>query len=625
METLHPGVYIQEVPSGVRPIEGASTSTAAFIGKAEKGPLDRALMMTSFVEFQASYGTFLADGFLAHAALKFFDNGGKRLYVVRVARGAATADIGLGDRKAIPVLTLTVAAMTAGRWGNTLDLDIQNGTQDPDDEFALRVKQGGATLETFDNLSMNPEATNFVEKVVGTSSRFVKVTVNAANDSAAAGTSVSGATPATSLPAPQRHLTININGDGPQDIALADPVTTDVEISTAIVNAVRALIPKRASTPLGAFTAFTAVPVAGKYTLTSGQGGKLSSVEVTDAPAGNAAALLKLGVSNGGTEMTGAAELRPAIGTDYHVGDATVAGNVISKTLGSDGTTPQDIEYQSGLRILDTRRDVNIVAVPGIGSKPVVDAATNYCAQRQDCVFIADMAPTDDTKEEAQDFVNALTVKKSYGAVYFPWLLATDPAGVSPTPIKLPPSGYMAGMYAQIDSRRGVWKAPAGTEANIGGAVGLTKEITDTEQDTLNPIGVNVIRAFPASGIVVWGARTLATRSDPEYRHVPIRRTAIFIEQSIYNGIQWAVFEPNDESLWSSLRLNIGAFMLRLFRAGAFQGDSPAKAFFVKCDGQTTIQADIDAGVVNILVGFAPLKPAEFVVLKLSQMAGQTA
>ena len=625
METLHPGVYIQEVPSGVRPIEGASTSTAAFIGKAEKGPLDRALMMTSFVEFQASYGTFLADGFLAHAALKFFDNGGKRLYVVRVARGAATADIGLGDRKAIPVLTLTVAAMTAGRWGNTLDLDIQNGTQDPDDEFALRVKQGGATLETFDNLSMNPEATNFVEKVFGTSSRFVKVTVNAANDSAAAGTSVSGATPATSLPAPQRHLTININGDGPQDIALADPVTTDVEISTAIVNAVRALIPKRASTPLGAFTAFTAVPVAGKYTLTSGQGGKLSSVEVTDAPAGNAAALLKLGVSNGGTEMTGAAELRPAIGTDYHVGDATVAGNVISKTLGSDGTTPQDIEYQSGLRILDTRRDVNIVAVPGIGSKPVVDAATNYCAQRQDCVFIADMAPTDDTKEEAQDFVNALTVKKSYGAVYFPWLLATDPAGVSPTPIKLPPSGYMAGMYAQIDSRRGVWKAPAGTEANIGGAVGLTKEITDTEQDTLNPIGVNVIRAFPASGIVVWGARTLATRSDPEYRHVPIRRTAIFIEQSIYNGIQWAVFEPNDESLWSSLRLNIGAFMLRLFRAGAFQGDSPAKAFFVKCDGQTTIQADIDAGVVNILVGFAPLKPAEFVVLKLSQMAGQTA
>src|SRR6266545_841459 len=150
METLHPGVYIQEVPSGVRPIEGASTSTAAFIGKAEKGPLDRALMMTSFVEFQAAYGTFLGDGFLAHAALKFFDNGGKRLYIVRVAKGAAIADIGLADRKTVgPALTLTVAAGTAGRWGNTLDLDVENGTQDPDDEFALRVKQGGVTLETF--------------------------------------------------------------------------------------------------------------------------------------------------------------------------------------------------------------------------------------------------------------------------------------------------------------------------------------------------------------------------------------------------------------------------------------------------------------------------------------------
>ncbi|MDC4202828.1 MAG: phage tail sheath subtilisin-like domain-containing protein [Candidatus Manganitrophus sp.] len=180
-------------------------------------------------------------------------------------------------------------------------------------------------------------------------------------------------------------------------------------------------------------------------------------------------------------------------------------------------------------------------------------------------------------------------------------------------------------MYARIDAKRGVWKAPAGTEANIGGAVGLTKEITDAEQDTLNPIGVNVIRVFPASGIVIWGARTVATQADPEYRYVPVRRTAIFIEQSIYNGIQWAVFEPNDEDLWASLRLNIGAFMMTLFRAGAFQGATPSQAFFVKADSQTTTQADIDAGVVNVMVGFAPLKPAEFVVIKISQKAGESA
>jgi phage tail sheath protein FI len=180
-------------------------------------------------------------------------------------------------------------------------------------------------------------------------------------------------------------------------------------------------------------------------------------------------------------------------------------------------------------------------------------------------------------------------------------------------------------MYARIDARRGVWKAAAGTEANVGGAVGLIADTTDAQQDFLNPIGVNVIRSFPASGIVIWGARTLATRSDPEYRYVPVRRTAIYLEQSIYNGIQWAVFEPNDEPLWASLRLNIGAFMMLQFRAGAFQGKTPNDAFFVQCDDKTTTQADIDAGVVNIRVGFAPLKPAEFVVLMLSQKVNQPA
>jgi phage tail sheath protein FI len=285
----------------------------------------------------------------------------------------------------------------------------------------------------------------------------------------------------------------------------------------------------------------------------------------------------------------------------------------------------QEQDYLNGFTLLDRARDVNLLAVPGNGTKAVVDFGVNYCRQRADCFFIGDMDKNDDTKEEAQVFVTGLTVKSSYGAVYFPWLRALDPTGVSPEPIALPPSGYVAGLYARIDASRGVWKAPAGTEANVGGAVGLMKELTDAEQDTLNPIGVNAIRMFPASGLVIWGARTLATQSDPEYRYVPVRRMAIFLEQSIYNGIQYAVFEPNDEPLWASLRLNITAFMLLQFRAGAFQGRTPTDAFFVKCDNQTTTQADIDAGVVNILVGFAPLKPAEFVVLHLTQKAGQPA
>ena len=182
------------------------------------------------------------------------------------------------------------------------------------------------------------------------------------------------------------------------------------------------------------------------------------------------------------------------------------------------------------------------------------------------------MNSTDDTVQEAQAFISGLTVKSSYAAVYYPWLRMTDPSGVSPTPVLVPPSGFVAGMYARIDAKRGVWKAPAGTEANLGGAVGLTADTTDAQQDFLNPIGANVVRSFPASGIVTWAARTLATIVDPEYRYIPVRRTAIFLEQSLYNGIQYAVFEPNDAGLWSSLRLNITSFMIRQFRAGAFQG-----------------------------------------------------
>jgi len=358
--------------------------------------------------------------------------------------------------------------------------------------------------------------------------------------------------------------------------------------------------------------------------LTSGTVGIDSSVEVADALVDNAAALLKLGVTNEGREQGGSAVLRPANGT-FYVGD----DSTLSVTAGSDGTTPQTADYMAGFDLLDTIRDVNILAVPGKGYKEIVDYGSTYCEKRatlagvNDCFFIGEMDEIEDTKEEAQKFVNKLTKKSPYTAVYFPWLKMTDPTGIEPEPISVPPSGFIAGMYAKIDGTRGVWKAPAGTEANIGGATGLLKNVTDAEQDTLNNKGVNCIRAFPAAGIVIWGSRTLSTRAQPEWRYVPVRRTAIFLEVSILNGIQWAVFEPNDEELWASLRLNIGAFMMRLFRQGAFQGDTPSKAFFVKCDSETTTQADIDAGVVYVLVGFAPLKPAEFVVIKISQKAGQ--
>jgi uncharacterized protein len=618
MERLHPGVYIEEVPSSVRPIEGVSTSTAAFFGRAETGPLDRARLVTSFIEFQANFGGFLSDSYLAHAALQFFNNGGTRLWVVRVAADAGTASVDVGDRKNPPARTLTVAAASPGKWGNDLEVVVANGTQDPANEFGIRVRRGGAVVESFDNLTVNPDAANFAEHAVNARSNLVRITVDGADDTPDRGVSVSGTGAAGNLPADLRQLQINVNGDGVRTVTLANPVDTPARIATAIETAVRQLTPLRGSTPAAAYAQFAATVANNTYTLTSGAPGKRSSVRVTNAPGGNAAALLKLGTANGGTETGAAAILRPAAGT-FLLGDGTVDGATLAVVPGSDGTTPQDADYLAALALLDPVRDVNIVAVPGIGSPPVIDAGSGYCQGRGDCFFIADLPPTVDTRDAARDFVNALTVKSSHAAVYFPWLSMVDPNGVVPDPVPVPPSGFAAGMYARIDSRRGVWKSPAGTEANVVGAVGLARQLSDADQDVLNPVGVNAVRFFPSAGIVLWGSRTLATVADPAYRYIAVRRLAIFLEQSIYNGIQFAVFEPNDEDLWASLRLNIGAFMTTLFRSGAFQGNTPAKAFFVKCDPQTNPQDQIDAGIVTVLVGFAPLRPAEFVVIRISQ------
>jgi phage tail sheath protein FI len=170
-----------------------------------------------------------------------------------------------------------------------------------------------------------------------------------------------------------------------------------------------------------------------------------------------------------------------------------------------------------------------------------------------------------------------------------------------------------------------VWKAPAGTEATLLGA-SLPVTLTDLENGGLNPLGINVLRNFPIFGNVIWGARTLdgADQQASEWKYIPVRRTALYIEESLYQGLKWVVFEPNDEPLWSQIRLNVGAFMQDLFRQGAFQGKTPREAYFVRCDSTTTTQSDVDRGIVNIVVGFAPLKPAEFVVIQIQQIAGQT-
>jgi hypothetical protein len=209
-------------------------------------------------------------------------------------------------------------------------------------------------------------------------------------------------------------------------------------------------------------------------------------------------------------------------------------------------------------------------------------------------------------------------------AAYFPRLKLPDPLNNSQMRT-FAPCGVVAGVYAAIDGSRGVWKAPAGIEATLEGVQGLVYKLTDNENGVLNPLGLNCFRNFPVYGLISWGARTIAGADAmaSQWKYVPVRRLALFLEESLYRGSKWVVFEPNDEPLWSAIRLNIGSFMQTLFRQGAFQGSTPKDAYFVKCDSETTTQDDINSGVVNIVVGFAPLKPAEFVVLQIQQMAGQ--
>ncbi|MDH3974193.1 MAG: phage tail sheath subtilisin-like domain-containing protein [Deltaproteobacteria bacterium] len=673
----YPGVYVEEVSSGVRPIAAASTSTAAFIGQAQKGSLTEAVRVFNFTQFQNLYGDFIPGSYLAHSVYQFFNNGGSQCYIVRVS-GANTrvANIVINDRAVAAEASLTIEAVSPGFWGNNIEIRITNGTIDPGNEFNMEVYMGDeiAPRERFENLSMVPDISNFVENITG-GSNYVRVAVNNANTHATNGLSIGADAPVEPVGV-QRRFRINIDGDGYQEINLTDvldlapdPVVnisikgtpTDVtvdaldttnKIAAAIHLAVRGnggslpgLTKIKNSTAAAAFSSFAAavvtVDIDGTPTdvlqLSSGTTIPGSSVNV--APASNssndATGFLRLGKLQGGTEILGGAVTRPLANTDtgpdpiprYLVGDHDDSvAPVVSVQDGFDGDSVTDSDYINAFPRLDNIDDVSLIAVPGIGLSTVVSAGMNYCENRSlsDCFFIGDMAQSDDTVEEARNFVSNLSPKNSYGAVYMPWLLALDPTGVSAEPISVPPSGYVVGMYAKTDAKRGVWKAPAGTGAGLAGATGLVVNLTDVEHGLLNPSphDINVIRQFAASGRVIWGARTQTT--DPEWRYVPVRRTAIMLRVSIYNGIQWAVFEPNDEELWSQLRLNIGSFMMTLFRQGAFQGATPSQAFFVKCDSETTTQDDINLGIVNVLIGFAPLKPAEFVVVKISQKAGQS-
>jgi uncharacterized protein len=272
----------------------------------------------------------------------------------------------------------------------------------------------------------------------------------------------------------------------------------------------------------------------------------------------------------------------------------------------------------------------NLLVIPGVADNGIWSAALAF-AERKRAFVILD--PPQDAAADASssplptigDEMDAIVPKSQNGAIYFPYLLTQD--ALTGSVVELPPSSYVAGVYARTDNDRGVWKAPAGLATTLLNTTGVVHRgrLTDPRQGVLNLKGVNCLRTFPAEGTVVFGARTLVSANPAfeQWKYIPVRRMALFIEQSLYASLGWAVFEPNDEPLWTALRTTVGDFMISLFNQGAFQGETPSQAFRVQCDSTTTTQYDIDQGVVNIVVAFRPLKPAEFVVIKIAQLAGQ--
>jgi hypothetical protein len=355
-------------------------------------------------------------------------------------------------------------------------------------------------------------------------------------------------------------------------------------------------------------------------------GDRLSIVPTTGSDNLRVTVATKLGGGAGASISAGA-----ATHVRYYALGTTGLGPFQVGTAGNDGIAPDAAAYDAAYLVIDREVDLfNLLVLPkdrshsNADTKKLWGPASVFC-QRRRAVLLMD--PPDDwnssqSATSASVGVNTLRIGlvKDYSAVYFP-RLKIDEGGKD---IFVGPSGAMAGIMARIDGTRGVWKAPAGTEADLRGVTGLEFKFSDGENGVLNPKAVNTIRVFP-DGVISWGARTMDGDDGfgSEYKYVPIRRLALYIEESLYRGLKWVVFEPNDEPLWAQIRLNVGAFMNNLFRQGAFQGQTPKDAYFVKCDSSTTTQNDRNLGIVNIVVGFAPLKPAEFVVLTLQQMAGQ--
>jgi phage tail sheath protein FI len=495
---LSPGVYVEEVEAGSRPIEGVGTAVAAFVGLASRGPANTPTLVTNWNQFTSTFGEFMEGSYLAHSVYGYFLNGGGAAYVVRVGADGveptASAEVPTAEKGKA---AFRVAALESGTSGNDISVDVEAPGDGSDGSFKLVVKQGGKIVETFDNVSAGKGKTNV----------------------------------ATVVKAQSKTITIEEAGGG----ALAAPATGSVSLAG---------------------------------------GGAAVPARVTP--------------------------------TDY-------VGNSSDRT-GFAGLEAVDEVTMLSVPDLMAVYEQGIIDLEGL--QAVQLAMIAHCELMGDRVAILDAPPGLNAQQVKEWRVDKAGYDSKYATLYWPWVKVFDPlAGQARF---VPPSGHVAGIWARNDDTRGVHKAPANEV--IRGAISLELNLTKAEHDQLNPNGINCIRAFPGRGIRVWGARTIS--SDPSWRYLNVRRLFNYIEESIFEGTQWVVFEPNDIRLWGRVKRTINAFLLRTWRDGALFGATPDQAFFVVCDETNNPPETRDAGQLIVDIGIAPVKPAEFVVFRIAQFSG---
>ena len=577
----YPGVYIEEISSGVRTITGVATSITAFIGRAKRGPDNEAVIINSYGDFERIFGGLWKDSSLGYTVRDFYLNGGRQAVIVRLyhAEGATDGGAAPNEKAKLKVGGLSLEAAYKGKWGEALRATVDKNVSE---DVATRM---GVTKNDLFNLTVRDSAPS------GDTEKFLNITI---------------------VDSPRRidkvlkgeSRLVRWDGNWPPSklpTVIAEPDTvTSKELA------------RKEFAKSSELAALEKTLIDAEKTVPKDQS-KIDAAKkaIADAkkPFDDAIdTVQKAMATSDGLSLT-KADFTPNNGQDQKIGLYSLEQLFAIDSLFNILCIPP--------YLVSSDVDVALVA-----------EAAAYCEYRRAILLVDPRSDWKDKTIARNQFSDPnndnVGTKSKNAALFFPRLRQPNPLRDNQFE-EFVPCGVVAGIFSRTDTNRGVWKAPAGLEATLVGVPQLSVSLTNEENGELNQLGINCLRSFPVNGRVVWGARTLrgADQLADEWKYIPVRRTALFIEESLYRGLQWVVFEPNDEPLWAQIRLNVGAFMHNLFRQGAFQGTTPRDAYFVKCDKESTTQSDINLGIVNVVVGFAPLKPAEFVIIKLQQMAGQ--